>query len=298
MKPAKPFLKWAGGKTQLIPEIEKKLKPIINKKERITFIEPFVGSGAVFIWALQNYNNIEKVVINDINTDLINSYKAIKHDHKTLLDKLSFLEEEYYKKADKETFQKEFFLDIRNKFNKRDSDKITHSAYLIFLNKTCFNGLYRVNKKNEFNVPFGKRKKPTICDYENIEALHILFQNVTILNDDYEKTIEHSNNYSVFYFDPPYKPLSETSSFNSYSKDIFDDNEQERLKYFCDKLTEIQQTWILSNSDLKNFDIENNFFDELYMEYKISRVKARRNINSKGSGRGKINELLITNLSL
>lgn len=286
----RPFLKWAGGKSKLINKIDSILPDIISQND-ITYVEPFVGGGALLFWILKKYKNINNVVINDVNKDLIDAYKKIKSSPIDLIDKLKNLEIDFKKSDDK----KNFFLDIRKKFNSRIEDNLIQSSYLIFLNKTCFNGLYRVNSKNEFNVPFGGYENPTICDDKNIMEVSYALQKVTILNGDYTETIKYINNNSFFYFDPPYKPLSKTSSFNSYSKDNFDDNEQIRLKEFCDKLNDLDVKWVLSNSDVKNVDELDEFFDDLYKDYKIERVSMKRSISSKGNGRGEIFELLIRN---
>jgi len=169
------------------------------------------------------------------------------------------------------------------------------TALLIFLNRTCFNGLYRVNRKNEFNVPIGSYKKPRICNEPNLRAVSEVLKKVEILNLDFAETLNYAERNTFFYFDPPYKPLSETSSFNSYAKDEFDDNEQIRLKQFCDTLNILGHKWMLSNSDVRGKDKNNHFFDELYEAYHINRIKARRNINANPDKRGKLTELLIVN---
>lgn len=293
-KQAKPFLKWAGGKTQLINDIEKVL-PSFTKKEKFTFIEPFVGSGAILFWMLNNFPNIEKAVINDINEDLINTYKIIASNPKQLISILSEFQNEYHDLEIDQEKKKLYYYDKRETYNLRKSEKIYQSALFIFLNRTCFNGLYRVNKNNGYNVPMGSYKKPTICDSKNIYAVSELLQKVEILCGDYEKTIKHTSGNSLFYFDPPYKPLNETSSFNSYTKDDFNDNEQIRLRDFCKTLDVCGHSWILSNSDVKGKNSEDNFLDDLYEEFKISRVKAKRSINANPEKRGELNELLISN---
>ena len=155
-----------------------------------------------------------------------------------------------------------------------------HSALFIFLNRTCFNGLYRVNRKNEFNVPIGSYKKPTICDESNLLMVSEALQKVELLCGDFEQTIHYIGSNTLFYFDPPYKPLSATSSFNAYAKDEFDDNEQIRLKNFCDKIDSLGHSWLLSNSDVKGKNAEDNFFDDLYANFTIKRVDAKRSINA------------------
>ena len=293
-KTAKPFIKWAGGKAQLLNEIDNAI-PYYIKQNRFTYIEPFVGGGAVLFWILQKYPNVEKAVINDINTDLINSYKTIKEDVDELILILKDWEKEYHSLKDKPEAKREYYYLKRKQFNARTSDKVTQTALFIFLNRTCFNGLYRVNRKNEFNVPIGSYKTPMICEEDNLRAVNQILQNVTILNDDFENILEYAEGKTLFYFDPPYKPLSNTSSFTSYVKDEFDDNEQIRLAKFCRKIDLLGYKWILSNSDLKAKNPNNNFFDELYRGFHIKRVMARRNINSNPNKRGELTELLIVN---
>ena len=291
---AKPFLKWAGGKTQLINEVESKLPNDFGNLS-YTYIEPFIGSGAVLFWLLNRYPKIEKAVINDINSDLTNTYKVISTSPKELISVLSLMQNEYYALENNQEKKSTYYYKKRECYNSRKSDKIAQAALFIFLNRTCYNGLYRVNKKNEFNVPMGSYKKPTICDAENILVVSKALQKVEILCGDFEQTLNYAGNNSFFYFDPPYKPLSNTSSFNSYAKDEFDDEHQIRLKNFCSRIDSMGYKWMLSNSDVKGFDGNNNFFDELYSEFKIGRVKATRRINSNANKRGELNELLITN---
>jgi len=293
-KIAKPFLKWAGGKTQLITEIEKSLPNEVTKKN-FTYIEPFIGSGAVLFWMLNNFPNLQKAVINDINQDLINTYKTIASKPNELISILQVLQNEFHELEGKDEQKKEYYYQKRELYNTRKAEQSTHAALFIFLNRTCFNGLYRVNRKNEYNVPMGSYKRPTICDKENILAVSHALQKVEILCGDYEETLKKATTNSFFYFDPPYKPLSNTSSFNSYAKDEFNDEEQIRLRNFCSKLEKLGHKWMLSNSDVKGKNTNDNFFDEIYSEFSISRVKARRSINANPEKRGELNELLITN---
>ncbi|OYQ46021.1 modification methylase [Flavobacterium cyanobacteriorum] len=276
---AKPFLKWAGGKTQLINDIEKAL-PKDLCKDKFTYVEPFVGSGAVLFWVLNNFPNLQKAVINDINEDLIKTYRTIASKPKELISILQTLQNEFHGLEGQDEAKKEYYYSKRELYNKRKEEQSGQAALFIFLNRTCFNGLYRVNRKNEYNVPMGSYKRPTICDKENILAVSQALQKVEILCGDYEKTLNHADNNTLFYFDPPYKPLSETSSFNSYAKDQFTDAEQIRLRDFCHKLDALNHTWILSNSDVKGKDKNDNFFDDLYSDFNIQRVDASRSINA------------------
>ncbi|WP_407522302.1 DNA adenine methylase [Lacibacter sp. MH-610] len=290
----KPFLKWAGGKSQLINDINKALPKEITKSN-FTYIEPFVGSGAVLFWMLTNYRNIQKAVINDINEDLINTYKIIASKPNELIGLLQTLQEEYHALENKAEEKKEYYYQKRELYNTRNEEKSRQAALFIFLNRTCFNGLYRVNRSNAFNVPMGSYKKPTICDSSNILAVSDALQKVEILCGDYEATINKTTDNSFFYFDPPYKPLSNTSSFNSYAKDEFNDEEQIRLRNFCSLLEMKGHKWILSNSDVAGKNVNDTFFDEIYSDFSISRVKARRTINANSEKRGELNELLIKN---
>lgn len=291
---AKPFLKWAGGKTQLIQEIQSSL-PNKIKSDKFTYIEPFVGSGAILFWMINEFPNLERAVINDINSDLINTYRTISTKPNELISILETLQSEYHSLVNNQNKKKDYYYEKRNLFNNRELEQSGQAALFIFLNRTCFNGLYRVNRKNEFNVPMGSYKQPTICNAENLLAVHNALQKVEILCGDFEETIHYASENSFFYFDPPYKPLSETSSFNSYAKDEFNDLEQIRLRDFCQKLDDLDHTWMLSNSDVKGKNPDDNFFDDLYANFFIERVEAKRSINADPSKRGKLKELLITN---
>jgi len=291
---AKPFLKWAGGKTQLIKEIELIL-PTELIKTKFTYIEPFVGSGAVLFWMLNNFPNMKKVIINDLNEDLINVYKIIKLKPHELIFILNNLQKEFYKLKDTQEEKKNYFYEKRDLYNERNLSVLEQSALFIFLNRTCFNGLYRVNKNNKFNVPIGSYKNPNICNKENILAVSKALKKVEILCGDFSETIHYADKNSLFYFDPPYKPLNKTSNFNSYAKDEFNDEEQIRLNKFCNELEEKKYNWILSNSDVRNENKDNDFFDELYANFNINRVNAKRRINSNPEKRGDLKELLILN---
>lgn len=291
--PAKPFLKWAGGKTQLLPEI-KSIIPHDFIERYTTYVEPFVGGGSVLFWILQNVPNITNVVINDINPKLISTYRTVKNNADDLIYELQILQNEYLTLNPEA--RKTYFLKKRTQFNNERLNDITLSAIFIFLNRTCFNGLYRVNSKGEFNVPHGKYTAPLICDEKTIKTDSALLQKAEILNGDYAITIAHAKKNTLFYLDPPYKPLSKTSSFNSYSNENFDDTQQLRLRDFCTTISNKGCDFILSNSDLKNTEPDNNFFDDLYKQFYIKRVNAFRAINSKTEKRGKLTELLISNI--
>lgn len=222
---AKPFLKWAGGKTQLIPKIAANLPPAIFS-EKFVYVEPFIGSGAVLFWMLNSFPNLKKAVINDVNTDLINAYQTIAREPQRLISILKEFQIEFYALQADEAAKKTYYYAKRDYYNARNSDNATHAALFIFLNRTCFNGLYRVNRGNSFNVPMGSYKYPKICDETTILAASRALQNVEILNGDFAETIRFANENSFYYFDPPYKPVSATASFNSYSENEFGDAEQ------------------------------------------------------------------------
>ena len=290
----KPFVKWVGGKGQLIDEIEK-MFPFYGKKTLTKYAEPMVGGGALFFNVLSKYT-FEELYVSDINSELINSYTAIKQNVEALIERLNEMQMTFLPLDD--NGRKYYYYNIRDKFNTLNLSKhtsIEKAAYFIFLNKTCFNGLYRVNRKGQFNVPMGSYKYPTICDEENLRNIHIALQNVIIVCGDYTLSKTFIDNNTFVYLDPPYRPISETSMFTSYNVEAFDDNEQIRLAKFIDELNTAGAKIVLSNSDPKNINPEDNFFDDLYKHYKINRVEASRYINSKGDKRGKINELLICN---
>jgi len=288
---AKPFLKWAGGKKQLLGEIDDRLpKDEILSGKINTYVEPFVGGGAVFFHIANNFPQIKHFCLFDINQDLVNCYNTIKEDVENLIDELSILQNEFLKKR---STRKGFFYQIRTEFN---FDRLP--AKLIFLNKTCFNGLYRVNRKGLFNVPFGNYKNPKICDENNLRIVSETLQRAKIVCKDFEKSLPYIKKQSLVYFDPPYRPITQTASFTSYTKEDFEHNDQIRLSTFCKKVTEKGAKLLLSNSDPKNENPKDQFFQKNYpkkLKFQIETVKASRMINCKGSKRGQINELIITN---
>jgi len=290
---AKPFLKWAGGKGQLWPTIQAALPPRLAK-EPFTYVEPFIGGGAVLFKVLPHFPNIRQAVINDLNPDLYQAYRTVQQRPEELIQILQGIQETY-DRFGREADRRQYFETLREEFNGRQLEALRNTALLIFLNRTCFNGLYRVNSKGKFNVPFGKYDRPRLCDPQTIRADSEALQRVTILNGDFSETLNHVNGQAFFYFDPPYKPLSATANFNSYASETFGDAAQERLARFCRELDRDGHLWLLSNSDVKNTNAEDYFFDELYQGFPIQRVKAKRAINSKGGKRGEISELLISN---
>ncbi len=290
----KPFVKWVGGKSQLVEEIEKML-PAEGEKFLTKYAEPMVGGGALFFSILSKYN-FKELYISDINSELINAYQAVKSDVDNLITKLNEMQMSFLPMD--ENGRKYFYYNVREKFNSTvlsEETSTEKAAQFIFLNKTCFNGLYRVNRKGQFNVPMGAYKNPTICDDENLRNIHDALQNVTIVCGDYSLSKTFIDKDTFVYLDPPYRPISETSAFTSYNSESFDDNEQIRLAQFIDEINKSGAKIVLSNSDPKNINEEDTFFDDLYKGYKINRVEASRAINSKGDKRGKINELLICN---
>ena len=296
MEKIRPFVKWAGGKTQLLGQINQYLPTDLTDGKIRTYIEPFVGGGAVLIEVLQKYN-IDMAIAFDINADLINSYLVVKNNVEELIVELD-RKEKKYKSLDEEK-RKEYFYEIRTEYNSYELQdeviNVKRASEFIFLNKTCFNGLYRVNSNNKFNVPFNNAKNPTICDFENLRNLSKLIQNVSFFCGDYKKAESFINQNTFIYFDPPYRPLNTTSGFTSYTKDDFDDNDQRELGRFYKDLSLKGVKLMLSNSNPKNINPQDNFFVDLYDGFKINEVLATRNINSNANGRKAISELLITN---
>ncbi|MCG6191444.1 DNA adenine methylase [Maribellus maritimus] len=282
----KPFLKWAGGKSNLLPQMTGLFPKELEKFD--TFIEPFVGGGAVLFHILSYYPNIKNVVINDINARLMNTYVILKESPRDLISILDKYQTRFWSLSPLE--QKQFYLEKRERFNSVNTKPVEAAALFLFLNRTCFNGLYRVNKNGKFNVPFGQYQKPLICNPELIIELSKLLQKVTILNGDYAHTIANFRGNTFVYFDPPYRPISQTSNFTTYSSEGFDETQQKRLACFC-RLLDFDSKWMLSNS----CPMDDNFFNEHYTGYKIRQIKARRSIGASVKSRGNIQELLITN---
>lgn len=288
MKTVKPFIKWAGGKSQLLNEIRNKYPQKIKR-----YCEPFVGGGAVLLDVLANFSPTE-VIINDINSALINTYQQVQTNVEALISQLDEMQSEFWE-ADAEA-RKNIYTKKRERFNSFINNNCPDKAALfIFLNKTCFNGLYRVNSKGLYNVPMGAYKKPPICDAENLRYISRLLQGVRIHCGDYKDCADFIDSNTFVYIDPPYRPLTVTASFTSYNENEFGDKQQIELGQFVDQITQKGAKVVASNSDPKNADENDEFFDDLYAEYKIDRVSAKRMINSNGKSRGAINELLICN---
>lgn len=291
----KPFVKWAGGKNSLIPQITKYYPFELTNGTIERYIEPFVGGGAVLIDLLQKYD-VKEAYAFDINKDLINCYNVIKYEVENLILKLD-KKEKAFLILDNEERQK-YFYDIRTEYNSYSLDNelsVKRASEFIFLNRTCFNGLYRVNKNGKFNVPCGKYKTPTICDSSNLRNLSKLIENVVFEYGDYKKSESFVNENTFVYFDPPYRPLSVTSGFTSYTKEDFNDENQKELAEYYNKLNLKNAKLMLSNSNPKNVNTKDNFFEDIYKGFVINEVSAKRMINSNAKGRGKISELLITN---
>jgi DNA adenine methylase len=293
----KPFLKWAGGKGQLIEQIASYL-PASFKTDKIKkYFEPFLGGGAVYFWLADHYD-FERAYLYELNPSVAICYQVIQKNVKKLIKELGCLEKEYISGSNKN--REKLFYNMREEFNgflrrKSANSHLRRAALLVFLNKTCFNGLYRVNSKGEFNVPFGRYENPTICNEDNLFAVHELLQNAEIVCGDFEMCLEHADNNSFVYFDPPYRPISTTASFTSYSKNSFDDEEQRRLRRIFGELDSRGSSIMLSNSDPKNVNPKDNFFDNLYKGYNIERLNAIRLINCNAERRGVITEILVTN---
>ena len=295
MKTVKPFVKWAGGKNSLIPQITKYYPFELKNGFIERYIEPFVGGGAVLIDILQKYE-VKEAYAFDINIDLINCYNVIKNNVEELINELDKKEIKFIALNDEE--RQNYFYDIRAEYNSyklKDELDVKRASEFIFLNRTCFNGLYRVNKEGKFNVPCGKYKNPTICDSNNLRNLSELIKNVIFEYGDYRKSEKYVNNNTFVYFDPPYRPLSVTSGFTSYTKEDFNDDDQKELAKYYNELSLKNAKLMLSNSNPKNVNKNDNFFEDIYKGFCINEVSAKRMINSNAKGRGEISELLITN---
>lgn len=297
---ARPVLKWAGGKGALLPQLSEKMPNKLKCGAIKRYIEPFVGGGAVF-FDLINHFYIEDSFLFDVNPELIILYLVIKKDVHQLIEELYHIQDRYEKSLNK----KEFYYQMREEFNTFDKDINTlfyHTSFIrraaltVFLNKTCFNGLFRVNRKGLFNVPVGKYKNPKILDEQNLKAVSKALQRATILQADFSKVLDYVDRNTFVYYDPPYRPI-DVSSFNTYAVGSFNDDEQKRLKVVFDQVNKIGALQMLSNSDPTNKKAD-PFFDDLYKDYHIYRIWAKRMINANPKDRDGVRELLITNYLL
>lgn len=298
---ARPFLKWAGGKGQLLGQIKQHLPSDLQPGKISKYAEPFIGGGAVFFLIANEYE-VDEFFISDRNEDLILAYLTIQRQVEGLIRRLEEIESQFIRLHP--SLRKEFFYETRRLFNKRrrmsggaNASRYAelHVARLIFLNRTCFNGLYRVNSRGDFNVPYGDYRNPRICDAANLRSVSRTLQSTEIHYGDFSTCKEFVDDRTFVYFDPPYRPISRTASFNSYARDPFDDDEQRRLALFFQELNSAGAKLMLSNSDPQNENPQDTFFTSLYAGFSIHKVVANRRINSNGARRGEITELLITN---
>lgn len=275
----KPFLKWVGGKGRLLDQ----LMPYFIKarKDEGKYFEPFFGGGAAF-FALAPVTGR----INDVNKALMGAYQNVKNDVEAVITELEVLEHEYLT-LDAYTRQ-EYYYERRDEYNQESHETIRKSALLIFLNKTCFNGVYRENKKGGFNVPHGRYANPTICDKDTLRTTSNTLQYVEISSGSFEDAVKDAKKGDFVYFDPPYYPLTPTSSFTSYSADNFLDEDQRHLRRVIDDLTKRGVKVAMSNSWTP-------FIIDLYKEYRQEKIMAGRSINSVGTKRGKVAEILVLN---
>jgi DNA adenine methylase len=295
-------LKWAGGKSQLLDQLEVYYPNELRTGKIERYVEPFIGGGAVFFEMIQKYP-IHFSYISDINKDLILTYQVIQQSPAILLEFLEQYQRQYYDTV--EAKRQLLFLSVRKQFNDQrleidyqsfSKHWISRAAQFIFLNKTCFNGLFRLNSCGEFNVPFGHYKNPNVLDSMNILAVSKVLQQTKIQISNYKNCYEHVDEKTFVYFDPPYRPVSKTASFTSYTGVEFTDKEQIELANFFRKLDcEKQAKLMLSNSDPKNENSQDDFFEKIYSGYHLHRVRANRMINCHAHKRGHISELVITN---
>ncbi len=300
-KLAKPFLKWAGGKSQLLGQIKPYFPQALHEGEIATYIEPFIGGGAVFFHVAQHFA-IPNLVIADINPELVLIYRTIQATVELVIENLLALQSQYEQAS--LPGREKLYYQIRTQVNQQrpclnlhqiEQPEIARTAQLLFLNRTCFNGLFRLNSQGEFNVPFGRYHHPQICNPDNLRRVATLLQRTTIHQGDFESVTPYITPKTLIYFDPPYRPISQTASFKSYAQAGFDDHDQARLADFCHHLHAQGVAWLLSNSDPHNHDPRDMFFEQLYQPFWLHRLKAKRAINSNPQKRGEISELLITN---
>jgi DNA adenine methylase len=298
---ARPFLKWAGGKGQLLKKFQDLYPTALKEKKITTYIEPFLGSGAVFFDIAQAYD-IKTAFLYDINDELILLYKVVQQDAAMLTDFLYVYQKKYWPLAAEK--RKKYFYEQRANYNeqrfkidfaKYSNNWVARAAQSIFLNRTCFNGLYRVNAQGAFNTPIGRYDRPNICDEYNLLAASKLLEIATIQKADFRQIKKEVTPGTFIYLDPPYRPISKTAHFKAYSNHNFGDDEQLELAKLFHSLHKKGALLMLSNSDPRNHHPSDDFFDEAYKNYNIIRVPAKRMINSKPGKRGLVNELVIRN---
>jgi len=293
-----PFVKWAGGKSKLVETILNRVSKHINFDEIDHYIEPFVGGGAMFFYLAKHYR-LKSYTIIDINLDLINTYRAIKENPILLVKEMDRLQDKYnhfLSMRDKELFyyeERDKYNNYSNKENLKKHIDFNRAAQFIFLNKSGFNGLYRVNKSGDFNVPFGKKEKIRIYDDKNILKVYEVLQKTTIVHGDYRQTADYLNKNTFVYFDPPYRPITNTSSFTAYDHNGFNDEDQVALAQFCMQLYIQGVRFALSNSDPHNTDPSDDFFDDLFKGFIIYRISAPRQIAAESKSRNRVTEILV-----
>lgn len=296
----RPFLKWAGGKGQLLETFRRYYPKELKSGAIKHYYEPFLGGGAVFFDIVSRYN-IEKAYLYDINEELILVYKVVQQEVEELINQLRVYETSY--KVLPPAQRSEMYYDVRNQYNEErakisfdtfNTNWISRAAKMIFLNKTCYNGLFRLNQRGEFNTPAGDYKNPMICDAGNLHSVATALQKAEIIRGDFRQVETDMHAPAFVYFDPPYRPISKTASFTAYSRHAFGDKEQQELAKTFGALAKDGAKVMLSNSDPKNENKQDHFFDDLYENWYIHRVQARRAINSNAKKRGTIKELIIT----
>lgn len=295
---ASPFVKWAGGKSKLVEIILEKVQEHIDLNTIEHYIEPFVGGGAMFFYLANRYD-FKTMTIMDINIELINTYKAIQKSPNKLIQEMDNLQNHYNQLATLEE-KEAFYYDVRKEYNNYSNkekleQKIDYrrAAQFIFLNKTCFNGLYRVNRSGGYNVPFGKKNEVNIYNELNIRSVHELLKRTKIIHGDYQQTLQHVRGNTFVYFDPPYRPISNSAAFTAYDESGFNDTDQECLAKLCMQLYIRGVHFAVSNSDPHNSDPSDMFFDNLYQNFEIYRITASRQIAASSDSRKPVSEILV-----